>query len=442
MSGMEFYRRLSMGMPIDRCYDLEFARLESFSKRPQNFLPNISYIKLAAAGFYFDNGQCKCFECGIIWTGTHCDRHCSDLLEVHRQISPYCQFVCNGTIETPSGNGNCISIGIRRSIDVESHDEPRSEETNTKERPGTQFSGLLDTGYSSFALSRPFQEEEQPSIIQSSHQCSNVEDSHNDFIYTDYNVRLASFRNWPKTQTPVDLAGAGFFYTGKNDVVKCYSCGIRLGEWEPHEHPWMEHSKHSPECDFVKIKMPNRETHNLLTEQPSPSSEEYGAIANPTEDVVTEFDNPSSRVFSTKIISDNDIDLYMESPAAFAVLHTWSTKPNIKQLVKETLIALCHDKQCKPSAEKIARVVWLLEERDKKIKELKEYIQSLESDAANRSAMTKCGICLTEERTIVCCPCGHFFCCAACSDRLQLDQNPRCPLCRHAVDRFVKMFWA
>lgn len=36
-----------------------------------------------------------------------------------------------------------------------------------------------------------------------------------------------------------------------------------------------------------------------------------GAIANPTEDVVTEFDNPSSRNFSKQIISDNDIDLYI-----------------------------------------------------------------------------------------------------------------------------------
>ncbi|VDH97946.1 baculoviral IAP repeat-containing protein 5 [Mytilus galloprovincialis] len=447
----EFYRRLSLGITVERCYDLEYARLLSFSNCPSNFLPNFSYIKLAAAGFYFDSGQCKCYKCGIIWTDNHSNW---DLIEVHRQLSPFCQFACTGIREEiRSANVNCPSIGIRRSTDVESLHEPISEETRTKGRPGTSLrsSSLLDTGYSSLATSIPIQEEGQSSHMQI---CSNAGESHKDFRYTNYCVRLASFGNWPKTQTPADLASAGFFYTGTGDVVKCFSCGKRIYQWEPYEIPWMEHKKHSPNCDFVKTNMPNRlrnrETHNLLTEQPSQNSEENGAIASPTDDVVTEFDNVSSRNFSTQIISYNDIDLYMESPAALAVLHTESATPNINQHVRETLTALYHNKECKPSAVQIVGVVWLLQDRDekiqdrdKKIQDLKEHTQSLESAAANRSVLTKCGICLTEERTMVCCPCGHVICCEACSDKLiRLHRNPRCPLCRQAVDRFMKTFWA
>lgn len=150
MSGMEFYRRLSMGMPIDRCYDLEYARFFTFSRCPPNFLPNISYIKLATAGFYFDNGQCKCHKCGINWIENHNNR---DPMEIHKQISPSCHFASSEMREIRSENENCLSIWIRRTSNVESQNEPRSEETRTKGRPGNSLRSrsLLDTGYSSSA---------------------------------------------------------------------------------------------------------------------------------------------------------------------------------------------------------------------------------------------------------------------------------------------------
>ncbi|CAC5416090.1 unnamed protein product [Mytilus coruscus] len=460
-SQVEFYQRLSMGMTIDRCYELENARFFSFSKCPPNFLPNFSYIKLAAAGFYFDCGQCKCFKCGIIWTDNHSNR---DLMEVHRQISPSCHFACSGIMEIRSANVNCPSIGIRRSPNVEIQDEPRSEETRMKGTPGTSFrsSGLLDTGYSSLALSTPIQEEGQPSNIQSSQQCSNAEESHNDFIYSDYNARLSSFGNWPKTQTPVELASAGFFYTGTNDVVKCFSCRVRLGQWEPHENPWMEHKKHSPDCKFVETKMP------LLHKQPSPVPKKVGgAVAYPDEvhiDLDIDLTNTSG---STNIISRGNTHPYLVSTATRAVLET-ATGPNTKKHVEKILDALCSEYDIhvepknEPNAVQIYGVLLIMEEyeeelkkRDKEIEKRDMEIEKLErkqlalnyelEDLKSRNTQI-CGICCTEVRNMVFFPCGHVYCCEQCAMRLQQNspQNQRaaCPTCRRQIERSAKIYWS
>ncbi|XP_076445294.1 baculoviral IAP repeat-containing protein 3-like isoform X2 [Babylonia areolata] len=66
--------------------------------------------------------------------------------------------------------------------------------------------------------------------------------------------RLATFGGWPcsDTHTPESLAGAGFFYTGDSDYVRCFYCGVGLRKWEPQDVPWEEHVRWSPECPFVR----------------------------------------------------------------------------------------------------------------------------------------------------------------------------------------------
>ena len=66
--------------------------------------------------------------------------------------------------------------------------------------------------------------------------------------------RLATFNGrWPRTSVvqPQDLAAAGFYYIGTNDVVRCAFCQISLKAWEPGDVPMREHRKHSPSCPFV-----------------------------------------------------------------------------------------------------------------------------------------------------------------------------------------------
>lgn len=45
--------------------------------------------------------------------------------------------------------------------------------------------------------------------------------------------RLESFGNWPFKPSPKALSVAGFFYTGKADVIECFSCGLKLKDLVP-----------------------------------------------------------------------------------------------------------------------------------------------------------------------------------------------------------------
>ncbi|XP_013401394.1 inhibitor of apoptosis protein-like [Lingula anatina] len=66
--------------------------------------------------------------------------------------------------------------------------------------------------------------------------------------------RIGSFTNWPrgKSQTPAELAHAGFFYAGYDDKVKCFFCNGELGNWAQGDDPWVEHARWFPKCGFVK----------------------------------------------------------------------------------------------------------------------------------------------------------------------------------------------
>lgn len=80
-----------------------------------------------------------------------------------------------------------------------------------------------------------------------------------DVDYTDYRfevARLNSFVNWTvQFIDPKKLAAAGFFYTGKNDGVRCFVCLIVLSGWVEGDDPMVEHQRWSGKCGFVR-KLP------------------------------------------------------------------------------------------------------------------------------------------------------------------------------------------
>ena len=73
--------------------------------------------------------------------------------------------------------------------------------------------------------------------------------------YAEYYKRLCSFANWPKQLNPIpdELAGAGFYYAGIGDTVKCFFCGIGVKNWEITDNAFLEHKKHSEDCKFLKM---------------------------------------------------------------------------------------------------------------------------------------------------------------------------------------------
>lgn len=83
--------------------------------------------------------------------------------------------------------------------------------------------------------------------------------------------RLRTFDSWTNTcVNKIDLAKAGFFFTGIGDCVKCVFCSSILKQWEPHDIPFDEHRKHFPKCPFVLgLNVGNLRDIDLMPSQPT-----------------------------------------------------------------------------------------------------------------------------------------------------------------------------
>jgi hypothetical protein len=74
---------------------------------------------------------------------------------------------------------------------------------------------------------------------------------------TSLETRKLSFidKGWDQSiPISVDkLSEAGFYYTGTNDFVKCFSCSGVMSKWAKEDDPFTLHMTHFPDCHFVKL---------------------------------------------------------------------------------------------------------------------------------------------------------------------------------------------
>ena len=59
-------------------------------------------------------------------------------------------------------------------------------------------------------------------------------------MYSSFLSRLKTYdsRSPQSYQDKYSLAQCGFTYTGTDDLVQCYYCGLLLGKWEKNDEPW------------------------------------------------------------------------------------------------------------------------------------------------------------------------------------------------------------
>uniref|UniRef100_A0A3B3HG46 E3 ubiquitin-protein ligase XIAP n=1 Tax=Oryzias latipes TaxID=8090 RepID=A0A3B3HG46_ORYLA len=78
--------------------------------------------------------------------------------------------------------------------------------------------------------------------------------------YSKINNRLESFYNssWSKKVSPLQLAEAGFLFTGVSDRVRCFSCQKTVENWSQEDQPVDRHIQVSPSCTFLRCTHFNR----------------------------------------------------------------------------------------------------------------------------------------------------------------------------------------
>uniref|UniRef100_A0A8C4QH26 RING-type E3 ubiquitin transferase n=1 Tax=Eptatretus burgeri TaxID=7764 RepID=A0A8C4QH26_EPTBU len=82
--------------------------------------------------------------------------------------------------------------------------------------------------------------------------------------------RLGRFVSYPK-KSPVfirNLVRAGFYPTGVNDTVKCFSCGCEIGNLKDNDEILERHKQASPTCSFVSRVHCTSQEQKVLTEPP------------------------------------------------------------------------------------------------------------------------------------------------------------------------------
>ena len=68
-------------------------------------------------------------------------------------------------------------------------------------------------------------------------------------------VRISSFTAWPAsmTQTPRDMAIAGFFFAGYGDYTRCFFCGGGLRNWERGDDSWVRERERERKRERVTV---------------------------------------------------------------------------------------------------------------------------------------------------------------------------------------------
>ncbi|KAM3664146.1 baculoviral IAP repeat-containing protein 7 isoform 2-T2 [Ammospiza maritima maritima] len=183
------------------------SRLRTFQQWPRT--APVSAQDLVDAGFFYvgPGDEVQCFCCGGVlkdWRPGDCP-----LIE-HMHFFPSCKYIRGES----AGNQELLSLQeIFDTVDG-------------------QFLSVLQ-GIVSEETAMP-NEPEYPEMVTEE-------------------MRLSTFENWPQNSSihPEQLARAGFFYTGRGDVVRCFYCDGGVRSWSLGDDPWREHAKWYPECEFL-----------------------------------------------------------------------------------------------------------------------------------------------------------------------------------------------
>ncbi|XP_061176039.1 uncharacterized protein LOC133184990 [Saccostrea echinata] len=267
----------------------------------------------------------------------------------------------------------------------------------------------------------------------------------------DFNRRLESFKTdqWPSsiTQTPKQIAEAGFYFTGEEDAVRCHYCDGGLREWEPGDDPWTEHARWFPFCKFVmkikgiqfidEIQQKYEMGAGNLDSLPQSGSNTTGP-GKPSEEDNNPLYSPAAKSLISmgysRVKVQHVIDKFVAEKG-----HNEFTTSNLLEILLEM-----EDKgetfppepkvqtQSKPSSQGPGSFVPFTETSESE-QELDPEIIEEENQRLKKQLL--CVKCEKSERVIVFTPCGHRLVCKPCSEPMK-----RCIKCKKKIQKKVKTF--
>lgn len=281
--------------------------------------------------------------------------------------------------------------------------------------------------------------------------------------YADKTARMDSFRHWPPgtTQTPGQMIQAGFYYTGQGDLVRCFSCGQGLKNWDPDDDPWIEHARFFPDCNHILINNGRefvqmvgemfRETNGSGTTGQAVNGQTVGSPGKTKADTKLSLEGPTSPLLSTVAARSLVTNWYGEDVILKAINVYKLDKGSVDFSATDLLKIIFNLEDGTVNYDEIVTMVTELNEPaetelkttigeqqsqnngvpDGKFESLKA--KSLEEENRRLREQTQCKICLDEKLAIVFLPCGHLVCCTQCAPGLH-----QCPECHGTIKGSVK----
>ncbi|XP_017080256.1 death-associated inhibitor of apoptosis 1-like [Drosophila eugracilis] len=204
----------------------EELRLKTFENWPLEWLDK---HKLAQTGLYYTQVHdiVKCFCCGVEigrWEPE------DQPVQEHQRWSPNCPLLCRRT----------------------TNNVPINDEALDRVLPPISYDNFIANRVLPAPKANADVQPETYSAPTAS--CNYFSESHEYPEYALKSSRLRTFKGWPRNlkQKPRQLAMAGFFYTGRQDRVRCFSCGGCFHGWDANDDPWEQHALLLSQCHFVK----------------------------------------------------------------------------------------------------------------------------------------------------------------------------------------------
>ncbi|KAK3596602.1 hypothetical protein CHS0354_035879 [Potamilus streckersoni] len=267
--------------------------------------------------------------------------------------------------------------------------------------------------------------------------------------YQAYSVRLASFARWPSDirQRPEQVADAGFYYTGLQDVVRCFACDGGLKNWDPEDDPWIEHARWFPQCPFV-LRVKGHEFIVLVRRMMEDSDEDEDAVVHST----FQPNNPMAVASSLR----NELNTQLDEENAENVLETDAAKYALDAGYSRTIVArsineLLIKGKLNYTSEDIMELILEKEDKGEVAIEASGFINpsptpgpSTQKNDAKRSLIAEnerlrqcmqCVECKVAKRDILLLPCTHLCLCSNCSDKASI-----CPLCYKKIREKIKTY--
>ncbi|XP_017670701.1 PREDICTED: baculoviral IAP repeat-containing protein 7 [Lepidothrix coronata] len=383
-------------------------RLRTFQRWPRT--SPVSPRDLVEAGFFYvgPRDEVQCFCCGGVlkdWRAGDCP-----IIE-HLNFFPSCKYICGEDV----GNQEMLWMG-RCWEPIDTVDG--------------QFLSLLQ-GIVSEETALP-NEPEYPEMVTEE-------------------MRLSTFENWPQNSDvhPEQLASAGFFYTGRGDVVRCFYCDGGVRSWSFGDDPWREHAKWYPECEFL-LHSKGREfvssvqetfSTTLLaprrswdqTEQDSPPSQDplsaWKELAHPSQDQRNIVHNVLQMGFDPTCVANLVEDKFGLTGAFYL---------SESELVSDLLQSgRAESSGAVGGRDPVRREAGTSREEMQSVqqKESDESQLSTEEQLRRLQEERMCKVCLDRDVSVVFVPCGHLVACGDCALNLRL-----CPICRAVIQGSVRTF--